>query len=66
MILKREGADRLPAGRGDAYPTAEQTTHEVRRYEKPGRVLETNGGTVSDQDTRSQTRTACDEKAGDG
>lgn len=38
----------------------------VKRDERPGCVMEANGGTVSDQGIGSQTRTACDEKAGDG
>ncbi len=36
-----------------------------KRVVKPKRVLETNGGTGSDQNNGSQTRAACDEKAGD-
>ena len=37
----------------------------VKRDGKPEAFLETNGGTGSDQDSESQTHTACDEKAGD-
>jgi len=37
----------------------------VKRDGKPEAILETNGGTGSDQDSESQTHTACDEKAGD-